>query len=123
MSKFKTKDFNSLEEFFPFYLSQHRNNLNRLLHVIGTLLANLILVYSLVTGSYKLIAVAPVIGYGFAWIGHFGVEKNKPATFSYAKYSFLSDYRMVYEVLFGDIGGIFRKYEIENIRCINTDLI
>lgn len=122
MSKFKIKDFNNLEEFFPFYLSQHRNNFNRLLHIVGTLLANLIFVLSLLTGNYKYTTIAPIVGYGFAWIGHFCFEKNRPATFGHAKYSFLSDYKMVYEILSGNIINVFRQYYIENIAYLKSDL-
>jgi hypothetical protein len=33
-------------------------------------------------------------GYGFAWIGHFGFEKNKPASFKRPLYSFMGDWVM-----------------------------
>ena len=122
MLKFKSKDFNNLDEFFPFYLSQHRNNVNRLLHIIGTLLANLILFISFLYKNYKFIALVPLVGYVFAWTGHIFFEKNKPTAFGYAKYSFLSDYRMMYEVLSGNIINIFKEYEIENIDYFKTDL-
>lgn len=44
-----------------------------------------------------------VIAYGFAWIGHFFFEKNKPATFNYVFWSFLSDFIMVKDMLTGKI--------------------
>ncbi len=122
MVNYKLSNFDNLEEFFPFYLSQHRNNFNRLLHLIGTILANLIFVLSLITGNFKYITFIPFIGYGFAWAGHFGFEKNKPATFKYAKYSFFSDYKMVYEILTGNILILFKEYNIENVKYIDTDL-
>jgi len=122
MAKFKTEGFENLEEFFPYYLSQHRNNMNRLLHIIGTLLANLILIYSLISANFKYLQYFPVVGYGFAWIGHFVFEKNKPATFGYFRYSLMSDYKMIYEVLTGNVHNIFKEYEIKNERFLDTNL-
>jgi hypothetical protein len=43
----------------------------------------------------------PVAGYGFAWVGHFFFEKNKPATFQYPLYSLLSDFGLYFELLLG----------------------
>lgn len=45
----------------------------------------------------------PVAGYGFAWIGHFFFEKNRPATFKYPLYSFLGDRVMFRDMLTGRI--------------------
>lgn len=42
----------------------------------------------------RYILLLSFIGYGFAWIGHFFVEKNKPATFIYPSYSLICDYKM-----------------------------
>lgn len=42
-----------------------------------------------------------VIAYGFAWVGHFAFEGNKPATFIYPAYSLLGDLRMFYEAVIG----------------------
>ena len=39
-----------------------------------------------------------LVGYGFAWVGHFFYELNQPATFIYPIYSLLGDFRMWYEL-------------------------
>jgi hypothetical protein len=44
---------------------------------------------------------AAIAGYGFAWIGHFFVEHNKPATFKYPLWSLIGDYKMYFEILQG----------------------
>lgn len=86
--------FESFEAFFPFYLGEHSNALNRRLHFFGTSLGLMTLIYALVTGTYGLLPVALVLGYGFAWIGHFFVEKNKPASFKYPLWSLIGDFKM-----------------------------
>lgn len=88
-------------EFWDFYVSEHSNPLNRLLHFVGTTLGMVLLVWFLLSGKYWYIPLCFVCGYGFAWIGHFLVEKNKPATFQYPLWSFISDYVMLYYMLTG----------------------
>ncbi|WDE14651.1 Mpo1-like protein [Thalassomonas haliotis] len=94
-----SKQYKSFAEFYPFYLSQHANLVCRRLHFTGSLLMLLLLVYIVFSRSWLLLWLLPVIGYGFAWIGHFFFEKNKPATFSYPFYSLLGDWVMFKDIL------------------------
>ncbi|WP_163938364.1 DUF962 domain-containing protein [Paraferrimonas sp. SM1919] len=95
------EEFKSFKEFYPFYLSQHQDCYCRALHFIGSLLVIAVLLVAFITlNAYWLIA-APVVGYGFAWVGHFYFEKNKPATFKYPWYSFLGDWVMFKDILLG----------------------
>jgi hypothetical protein len=89
-------EYNTFEEFYPFYLSQHSNRTNRRLHVIGTILA-LVQILRCVFVAFDAVSLlmAPVIGYGMAWIGHFFFENNKPATFKYPLFSFQGDVKMI----------------------------
>lgn len=87
------------KEFWPYYLAEHSKPMTKLLHLVGTLVATSILVWSIATRHWYYIAAATVIGYGFAWVSHFFVEKNKPATFKYPLWSFISDYRMAVAML------------------------
>ena len=91
-----SKDYRTFEEFWPFYLSQHSNDICRRLHVIGTLLSLVWLTGCIIRQTPAWIFLAPVIGYGFAWTGHFGFEKNRPATFKYPRWSFLADFKMMF---------------------------
>jgi hypothetical protein len=91
-----SKPYQSFEEFWPFYLSQHSNDICRRLHVVGTLLGLVWLGLCLYRQTYTLVPLAPLIGYGFAWTGHFGFEKNKPATFKYPRWSFIADFKMMF---------------------------
>lgn len=95
-----TEKYTSLKTFYPFYLSQHQNRVCRRLHFVGSLLSILCLLYALIISAPYFVLIALVIGYLFAWIGHFVFEKNKPATFQYPLYSFMCDWLMFRDMLF-----------------------
>jgi len=97
------KSYASFAEFYPFYLSEHANRMCRRLHFIGTSLVLGCVVAAMVTGNAWWLLAAPVCGYGFAWIGHFRFEKNRPATFEYPLYSFAGDWLMYRDMLMGRI--------------------
>ena len=99
----QNKEFNSFKEFYPFYLSQHQHPTCRLLHVIGSFLVLVTLVLSLYFLNAWLLLLVPVIGYGFAWIGHFKFENNKPATFQYPLYSLMGDWVMFWHIITGQL--------------------
>lgn len=106
---------NSFKEFYPFYLAEHSNTTCRVLHYIGSTLVLMLLVYGLVTAQYSLLWLLPVIGYGFAWVGHFFYEHNRPATFQYPLYSFASDWVMFAQALTGTLPKEhFRKAQTES---------
>lgn len=88
--------YQTLKEFWPFYLNEHAHKSNRTLHFVGSSLGLVIFAVALISSKYILILPALVSGYAFAWIGHFFIEKNRPATFTYPLKSFVSDWRMWY---------------------------
>lgn len=91
----------SFAEFYPFYLTEHQNPISRLLHFIGTTLFFVFLIAAFVTGNVNLLWFCPLMGYGFAWVGHFFFEKNKPATFQYPLWSLASDFKLYFQILAG----------------------
>lgn len=95
--------FSSLKEFYPYYLSEHKSSMTRAFHFFGTFLVLLLLLYGVILGSWKALALMPVAGYGFAWFSHAFIEKNKPATFTYPLWSLASDFVMFWEMLTGKI--------------------
>ena len=105
------KKLKTFEEFWPHYLGEHLHPANRVLHFIGTSL-----VYGMVTlalvHSPRWLAIAPLAGYGFAWIGHFFVERNRPATFTYPWWSLRGDFRMHARMLTGRL-----RLDLDRIRA------
>ena len=97
------KKYQNFHEFYPFYLSQHQNTVCRRLHFIGSTLILCLIVYCAVNSQWQYLWFMPLIGYGFAWIGHFVFEKNRPATFTYPFYSLLGDWIMFKDILIGRI--------------------
>ena len=98
-----TKEYKSFSEFYPFYLSQHENETCRRLHLLGSIMIILLVLYAAFYSRWSLFFFVPVIGYGFAWVGHFFFEKNKPATFTYPIYSLIGDWVMFKDILIGKI--------------------
>ena len=86
--------FTSFREFYPYYLQEHSNRICRRLHFIGTSLVIGIVLAAVSTGNLVWLWAFPVAGYGFAWVGHYGFEKNRPATFKHPFYSLLGDFVM-----------------------------
>ncbi|MCO1336478.1 DUF962 domain-containing protein [Microbulbifer sp. OS29] len=103
MAAIEAQKFESFREFYPFYLQEHSNPTCRRLHFIGTSLVLATIITAIATSNALWLAVTPIVGYGFAWIGHFFFEKNRPATFKYPFYSFLGDFVMYKDFLFGRI--------------------
>ncbi|HHF7373064.1 DUF962 domain-containing protein [Legionella bozemanae] len=97
------KKFTSFNEFYPFYLSKHTTVMCRRLHVLGTSLACLSFLFFFFTWNYLWLILMLAVGYGFAWIGHFVYEKNKPATFPYPLYSLMGDFVMFWQILRGKL--------------------
>ena len=106
------REIKSFEEFWPFYVGEHKKKATRILHFVGTTAAMGCVAGGLLTKRRWLLAVAPIAGYGPAWISHFFIEKNKPATFKAPFWSFISDYRMCWLFLTGRLGEELQKHQI-----------
>ncbi len=97
------KRFESFREFYPYYLSEHSDVNCRRLHFAGSTLALAFLATAVITLNPWWVLAGLVAGYGFAWVGHFVFEKNKPATFKYPFYSFAGDWVMYVDILRGRV--------------------
>lgn len=97
------KKYQTFTEFYPFYLSQHQNNTCRRLHFIGSVLILFLIAYCIKNTLWQGLWLIPVIGYGFAFLGHYVFEKNRPATFTYPLYSLMGDWVMFKDMMIGKI--------------------
>lgn len=95
--------FTSFGEFYPYYLGEHADVRCRRLHFAGSCVVLLIVAVALSSGRLAWLWLAPIAGYGFAWIGHFVFEKNRPATFRHPLYSLMGDWRMFFDILRGRV--------------------
>ena len=86
--------YSTLAEFWPFYVSEHLNPTNRKLHFAGTTLALILALMAFFLKARSLAVCALITPYAFAWTGHFGFEKNRPATFKYPLLSLRADFKM-----------------------------
>jgi hypothetical protein len=101
MSTHESLKVSNFREFWPIYVMEHRHAVNRRLHFLGTLVTLLLLFNSLLTATFWWLLLVPVAGYGFAWAGHFLIEKNRPATFVHPFYSLIGDYKMFLFIILG----------------------
>jgi hypothetical protein len=95
--------YTSFRDFYPFYLSQHQDRTCRRLHVVGSLTVLALLAYAVGTQQWLALWGLPVVGYGFAWVGHFRFERNRPATFTYPLYSLMGDWVMFWHTITGKL--------------------
>ncbi len=95
-------EFSSFKSFYPYYLSEHEDLRCRRLHFVGSWLVIVALVLAFAHSAWWLVMM-PVFGYGFAWVGNFIFEKNRPATFQYPLYSLAGDWVMFFDILRGRV--------------------
>lgn len=108
------KRYQTFKSFYPYYLTEHADKANRRLHFTGTLLLLFLLGAGIVSGRWWFFALIPLTGYGFAWAGHFFIEKNKPATFSYPLYSLSADFVMFWDILTGQLNKKLKEAKHSN---------
>ena len=110
--------YNSFDEFWPHYVREHSQPETRKLHAIGTT-AGMACALALIAGrKWKYLPLALVPGYGAAWLSHFLIEKNKPATFEHPVWSLMGDYKMLGLMLEGKMDA-----EVERVMTAERDVI
>lgn len=106
----------SYREFWTTYLAEHGRPATRGLHYLGTGLGLVMLAAAAFFRDWRLLIVALFVGYGFAWLGHAFVERNRPATFRHPLWSFVSDFRMFALWLSGRLGRELAHHGITGAR-------
>lgn len=99
----------SFAEFWPYYVSAHRDPRTRLIHVTGTLAGWMLLVLAVLLHRPRLVFAAVAVPYTLAWFSHFYLEHNRPATFDHPFWSFLADQKMLALTLVGRMGEEVRR--------------
>jgi len=92
-------------EFFPYYLREHARPATRGFHYLAAVASLATLGYGVIAGPWWVALLAPVAGYGPAWISHAFIERNRPATFTYPGWSLISDYYMTWLWATGRLGS------------------
>jgi len=106
------KKYQTFNDFYPYYLSEHRNPRCRIMHFVGSTIVLILVVAMFISRQWWLGWLLPLAGYGFAWAGHFIFEHNRPATFTYPAYSFAGDWVMYGQLIKGKIGFTPRADEV-----------
>ncbi|MDQ3472217.1 MAG: DUF962 domain-containing protein [Acidobacteriota bacterium] len=109
-----SKTFHSFADFWPHYLKEHSRPTTRLLHLLGTGVGIACVGYFIASGRWWLFFLGLIPGYGAAWVGHFFIEKNRPATFQHPVWSFMGDYKMIWLMLTGRMSAEVKRLEIKS---------
>lgn len=97
-------------EFWPFYLGEHSKPVTRRLHFVGSSAGIVCAAVAIVTRRWEPLVAALLVGYAFAWVGHFFVEGNKPATFKHPLWSFIADWKMWGLMLTGQLSSELSRH-------------
>jgi hypothetical protein len=103
----------TFKEFWPVYLEEHSHPGNRALHFLGSLAVLALVAGGVITGRWLLVAVAPVAGFGLAWVGHFGIQRNVPDTLRYPIMAPLLEWKMFVLMITGRLKDELRRHRIE----------
>jgi hypothetical protein len=98
------KEYKTFKEFYPHYLNEHNQMGTRVMHFIGTTLFLLFAISAVLELRFLFLFEGVFFAYFFAWISHFFIEKNKPATFKYPWMSLKGDFKLYFEILTGKRG-------------------
>ena len=107
-----SEGFKTFADFWIYYLNEHAKPMTRALHFAGTGAGLLLFLLGLMSGNSWLLLAALVCGYGPAWVGHFFIEKNRPATFRHPLWSLIADFRMFLFFITGRLGAELRRHGI-----------
>ena len=108
----RSDSFKSFADFWPHYVTEHSLPATRMLHLLGTAVGIGLAAFLIVSGRWWLFFLGLIPGYGAAWIGHFFIEKNRPATFHHPLWSFMGDYKMIWLMLTGRMNAEVQRVTV-----------
>ncbi|MGB9178048.1 MAG: DUF962 domain-containing protein [Pyrinomonadaceae bacterium] len=108
------QDFNSFEEFWHHYVAEHSKPATRALHLVGTTAGLACAAALLARRRWRLLPLAFIPGYAAAWVGHFLIEKNRPATFDHPLWSLRGDYKMIGMMLAGKMEDEVKRAKVNS---------
>src|SRR5260370_26337497 len=94
---------------WPEYVRAHRQAGTRTIHLAGTLVGWSLFIAAIALQRWWWVAAALVVSYALAWISHFFVEHNRPATFEHPLWSWRADQKMVALMLTGKMSDEVRR--------------
>jgi hypothetical protein len=97
-------------QFWPIYVQAHSRPATRIAHLIGTLGGWMLVGAAIAQQRWRWIFVAVLVAYGLAWLAHFFLEHNRPATFGHPLFSWWADQRMVFLMLTGQMGREVKQH-------------
>lgn len=104
----------SFASFWPEYVRAHSHPGTRAIHLAGTLAGWALLIAAIALRHWWWIGLALIVSYALAWVSHFFVEHNRPATFEHPLFSWWADQRMVALMLSGKMNAEVRRCRTGN---------
>lgn len=97
------EEMKTFADFWPHYVAEHSQPGTRALHFAGTTIATATAFALIARRKWRLLPLAFIPGYAAAWLSHFLIEHNRPATFQHPLWSLIGDYKMVALMLTGQM--------------------
>ena len=95
----QVRRISTFQEFWPYFLSEHSKPATKRIHLVGMLLGIACCGVGVSLRNPFWILLGFGLGYACAWYSHFFIQKNKPATFQYPLWSFVSAFKMYWLTL------------------------
>jgi hypothetical protein len=95
--------------FWPEYVRAHSQAGTRAIHLAGTLAGWALVIAAVALRRWWWLPAALFVSYALAWVSHFFVEHNRPATFEHPLWSWRADQKMVALMLTGKMNEEVRR--------------
>ena len=97
------KVYTNFQEFWPFYLSEHRKERTRNLHILATGVGGLFALLGVLSLNLFLILLAAAVVFGAGHYVHEKIEQNKPSTYAYPLWNLQADGKLFWLFVTGKL--------------------